>query len=485
MKNKPKLIIVLFLLAFFNQIIAQNCDCESNFNWVKKTFEENDAGFKYVIDQKGENQYLIHNHNFSEKAKATKNINECNGLLYNWLTFFRKGHIGINSIKKNDVEKTTDKKPNAEVDNWQSLNVNITEFEQYLKSKKETDFEGIWETKPYKIGIKKEGQNYLGFIIESEVQNWKKGQIKIKIDYENQSVKSTFYLRDKTPEQSISVNLIGNNYLQIGNKTLKRLNPILPTDKYIEDSFKSLLATKPYLEELNKTTLILRIPSFGGSKKEIDSVIKINKSKILKTENLIIDLRNNGGGNDSNFQEILPFLYTNPIKSIGTEFYSTKLNNQRMLDFVNKPEYGFGDDEKKWAKKGYDKLQLNLGKFISIDDDEIEKSEVKKIFLNPKNVGIIVNDRNASTTEEFLLIAKQSKKVKLFGTTTFGALDISNMYFVKSPCEEFELGYCLTKSLRIPDMAIDSKGIQPDYYLDKSIPIYKWIEHTNEILNAK
>ena len=67
----------------------------------------------------------------------------------------------------------------------------------------------------------------------------------------------------------------------------------------------------------------------------------------------------------------------------------------------------------------------------------------------------MINENCGSTTEQFLLTAKQSKKVKLFGTTTLGSLDISNMYSVNSPCGEYKLWYGLTKSFRIPEMLID------------------------------
>lgn len=62
---------------------------------------------------------------------------------------------------------------------------------------------------------------------------------------------------------------------------------------------------------------------------------------------------------------------------------------------------------------------------------------------------------------------------------------MSNVNFVKSPCNNIVLGYATSRTFRIPEMPIDDTGIQPDYYLDKSIPIYKWVEFVNEILNMK
>ena len=138
-----------------------------------------------------------------------------------------------------------------------------------------------------------------------------------------------------------------------------------------------------------------------------------------------------------------------------------------------------------WAKEQYDKLEKRLGQFVNLESSIVNIDTMKTIYSNPKNVGIIINEGNASTTEQFLLAAKQSKKVKLFGTTTMGLLDVSNLYAVKSPCNEFELGYSLSRSMRIPEMTIDNKGIQPDYYIDKSVPKYKWVDFVNEILNTK
>jgi hypothetical protein len=42
---------------------------------------------------------------------------------------------------------------------------------------------------------------------------------------------------------------------------------------------------------------------------------------------------------------------------MGVEFCSTKMNNQRMLDFINDRQYGFDDEAKKWAQEVFDKLE--------------------------------------------------------------------------------------------------------------------------------
>ena len=137
---KFKLLIALsFLVTTIS--FGQNCNCEKNFEWMKKTFEENDAGFQYVLDIKGKQAYETHNKFFLQKVRAIKQSEECTKLLYEWLTFFRAGHIAIkrlensNSISANKVAKPDN--------NWEVVHISISEFEKYLNTKKEIDYEGI------------------------------------------------------------------------------------------------------------------------------------------------------------------------------------------------------------------------------------------------------------------------------------------------------------------------------------------------------
>ena len=468
---------------------AQNCDCESNFEWVKKTFEENDAGFEYALKTKGTQAYEDHNNRILEKIKSANTIIECVPVLYEWLTFFRSGHISIKPTEQTiQMLRTSQANEPSETmlqfPDWETYSMGTEKFKSYLDNKTVYDYEGIWESKPYKIGIKKEDDKYIGFIIESGVETWTEGQVKLKFSTQENKTNSVFYMRDHSGVESENVSLIGENHLQIGDILLTRLYPQIDDNPKFTQYFRMLNADLPYTEHLNETTLYFRIPSFGGSEKQaIDSVIAADRDKILKSENLIIDIRDGSGGSDASYQELLPFMYTNPIRTVGAEFLSTKLNNQRMLDFINKPEYGFDEDTKIWFKASYEKLEKQPGEFVNLEENIVSITKYDTVYPYPKNIGIIINQQNGSTDEQFLLAAKQSKKVKLFGTTTYGTLDVSNMNFTTSPCNEFELGYCLSRSMRIPDFTIDGKGLQPDYYLDRSIPLYNWTEYVNDVLN--
>lgn len=488
MKN----ILLLFSTVLLLQANAQDCTCSSNFEWVKQTFEANDAGFSYALGIKGAEAYAQHNAVFSERVKSIQDPAECNQTLSEWLSFFRNGHIGIQPVYREAASGSesgsgpTEDDIRAQFADWEKLEVDLKEFEQYLEEKEEVDFEGIWESPPYKIGIKKQGEEYLGFVIEADGVYWTPGQIKLRISESGEETKAIYYMRDHSAEKFDEASILGNTILQMGFVTLERLAPQLESDPAVARYFRLLDAEAPFFEKVDAATALIRIPSFNGSNKPvIDSVIAANKATILQTENLIIDLRNNGGGSDRSYSELIPLLYTNPIRTVGVEMYSTKMNNQRMLDFINNPEYGFSDEEKEWAQGMYDKLEAKLGGFVNLGDERVSVETQDTVYTYPKNVGVIINENNGSTTEQFLLAAKQSTKVKLFGTTTAGVLDISNMYFLPSPCEEFQLAYSLSRSMRIPDMAIDDKGIQPDYYIADDIPAYEWVAFVSKRLKGE
>ncbi|MCB9325614.1 MAG: peptidase S41 [Lewinellaceae bacterium] len=485
MKKGILLILTIFLTYLAN---AQNCSCEDNFIWLKETFEKNDAGFQFSVDKKGEQEYQKHSDSYAQKVKSITSKQECAETLQQWLRFFREGHLSLQlngNTTSSTPEKFDSEKVKEQFNSWPTYPYKKVQFDAYISKLTEPGLEGIWSDPPYKFGIKKVADQYIGFILEADGVYWRQSQIKFRISEDNDSLSAVYYMRNHSERNFENVELVGKNHLQIGFVTLKRIAPEFKANEQdinIERQLRFQSTSAPLFEKLTDNTVILRIPSFSYSEKElIDSLIDLHFQEIISTENLIIDLRNNGGGSDASFEQILPLTYTNPIRTVGVEFLSTPLNNQRMLDFMNDPDWT--TEDKKWAEESLRKLNQHIGEFVNLDSTAVTIETFDTIYPYPKNVGIIINEGNGSTTEQFLLAAKQSKKVKLFGTTTAGVLDISNMYFTDSPCEDFKLGYSLSKSMRIPEMSIDNKGIQPDYYLDETISKFDWISFVISILN--
>jgi hypothetical protein len=499
-----KIIILIVLIQLSYNGFSQTCDCSSNLKWLTETFEKNDAGFQYVIDIKGGNSYATHNKLYAEKASKISDLNECHQLLNDWTAFFRKGHLNVqllpqsqNTMAQNapSDEEIIEKYKNSEI-----FKIEKQEFDNYInKLGNNPGFEGVWTSGPYKIGIIKDSLNsnreYVGFIVDSENPYWLKNQVKLEIfKAKDGKLSISYYMGDHSPVDFESFEFYGKNYVLAGsgndlyanpnNISLRRILPKIITNEKVERYLNLIYSNKPFIEKVSDNTLLLRIPSFNYSnKKYIDSLLNSHDNLIKRTENFIIDVRYNGGGSDASYEKITPYFYTNPIRKIGVAYLSTELNNKRMFDFMNDSDWS--DDDKKWAKESLNKLNKHIGKFVNLEESFVSVDTLKNVYPNPKNVAILINGNCGSTTEQFLLAAKQSKKVKLFGTTTAGVLDISNMYSIISPSKEFKLWYGLSKSYRIPEMTIDGKGIQPDYYFDKTIKPYEWIDKTIEILNYK
>ncbi|MEL6975797.1 MAG: peptidase S41, partial [Bacteroidota bacterium] len=151
MKTRFLLAALLLPLCIF----AQDCNCTSDFQWLKETFEKNDAGFAYALNRVGEQAYQNHNNIFREKAKDIKDSNACVTILREWLLFFRSGHLGIQMLNQSPQEAMGKVEIMERYKDSERLDVDIDAFTKYLSEKETMDYEGIWVSEPYKIGIKK------------------------------------------------------------------------------------------------------------------------------------------------------------------------------------------------------------------------------------------------------------------------------------------------------------------------------------------
>jgi C-terminal processing protease CtpA/Prc len=254
----------------------------------------------------------------------------------------------------------------------------------------------------------------------------------------------------------------------------------LSTKDKIQLAFTKPHPTLPFIEKLSDKTVYLRIPSFLTDQKiNIDSVLLKNDKLITSTPNLIIDIRNGTGGNTHSYKNIIPYLYTNTIRGMDNQYYATELNIKGYEHFAKEAS---DTSDSNYCNHVAKMMKEHLGEFITLSNQNYSTKTLDKTLPYPQRIAVICNNYNGSADEGFLLDAKQSTKVKVFGTPTMGVLDIANLASVYSPDDKFILHYGMTRSLRIPDFCIDNIGIQPDYFIDDSTKEEDWIGYTQKIL---
>ncbi|RFM35126.1 S41 family peptidase [Chitinophaga silvisoli] len=231
----------------------------------------------------------------------------------------------------------------------------------------------------------------------------------------------------------------------------------------------------PSFKILNDQTCLLTIPSarlqFKGI---IDSLLALHKERLNKTPHFIIDLRENKGGSTICFDSLLPYLYTNPIISEGATVLATEENIRNLYDVTDYPN--ISDSMKAVFRKEAAALRAHLGTAYQLwNNDTIRMNQV---FPYPQKVSLIINQNVGSSTEMFVLKARQSKKVQLFGTHTAGAVDYSDVVPYKMPCTLFALGIPSSRTLRMPAEVIDNIGIAPGVEIPESCT--DWVQYVME-----
>ncbi len=468
-----KKLIILFCM-FPVVLFAQNCNCPESFQWMKKTFEENDAGFPGVVERKGESTYKHFSDSIQSLVAGVSDKDTCLKLMNTWLHFFRNGHMGVTFQKNTKAQNKTEKEF-----------INPAEIEIYKipdnpfhpeKSVENYHFglTGIWENKFQQIGIFEDStsqdRDYVAVVLQSNVDKWKRGMVKFSIRQVDGK-----YMCDYTAND-FSYRTCPIRYSDLilrGDKIYWKRSP---ENFSTPDSLEiSLLNTqKPQFLTLDENTNLIRIPSFVYKHKSaITKLVNTHQQKLDSCETLIIDVRQNGGGSDNSFRSLLPYIYTDTIKLYMPEIRSTPKNMEAMLsrnrrNFIGKCFNFF------YMRP---RLKKNMGSFVPILNKKFKTRTYAEVKHCPQKVYIIVDDRCASSTEQFLLYAEQSSKCVIIGEQTFGAIDISNVHGVDFPNGIFRLGYAISRSLRTHERVIDGIGIEPDVTIPDSVSKYRWAHY--------
>ena len=226
-------------------------------------------------------------------------------------------------------------------------------------------------------------------------------------------------------------------------------------------------ASPPAFRILSANTALLSVPSFADQAgAAIAALLEAHGGDITERPNLIIDVRGNTGGSDWTYAPLLPLMTANTRRDVGAMLLATPANSaaNRAVCALMAPDSTQCRDAAQAASAAMDRAAA--GTFIPIPGERaLEIVQPDKVAPLPRRIGVLIDARCGSTCEEFLLAARQSFKVKLFGQSTAGSLDYSNLRPFTLPSGKRMLLYATSRSLRLPQFSVDAAGIPPDQVL--------------------
>lgn len=461
---------ILFLLIFLFSVTFAQEKTNSN-NALGKLIdytEKNYPGF----DEKSKDKILYEHFKNSllEKSKKISDSAETLSLLKEYLSFFRDRHIFFlddsNSLKLMKTDKI------------EHLKVSKQQLNKISTSK--DSLEGIWRNEEFKIGILKiKDSLYKGFVIASENKAWKANDVLFTLDTQK---KVQLFSNDLTYFDD-SYQLENPEIIRF-TKTRKNFfkdNKNQLTPEILNKKINKLFGLS--VEKITPKTTLVKLQNFDYPFVErIEKMINDNKDLIESSENLIIDLRDNGGGTTKSMTPILPYIMDGKIRSMNVEYFVSDFYISNQERYVkNLPDTDKYNEEKKNILENLIFYKKNMGKYVLAPNQKpVETENYEGNAKSPKRIVLLVNKKVASSGEVLVLLAKQSKKSKVLGTPTSGVLDYANAMISNYEYDGHSLILPTYRSLRLPDFPIDNIGIQPDIYLDKSVE--NWVNFAVEYL---
>jgi C-terminal processing protease CtpA/Prc len=222
---------------------------------------------------------------------------------------------------------------------------------------------------------------------------------------------------------------------------------------------------------LNEKTALLQLNTFANYRNPInfDKVYAeiINTYKEKKGEHLIIDLRNNEGGDTENGYKLISYFIDQPIAI-------PNINNRWAFTMADSglAKYVSNQWARQWVyKKPIYFEQLANGQYIGKKDPKFDSIKPNKNNFKT-NIYVLMGANNSSATYLFIDVLKNNKVATTIGQTSGGnqkGITASALFFMLLPNSKIEfdvplIGMDYTIAKTRPD-----SGIVPDVVVKKNI----------------
>ncbi len=449
--------------------------CLAELDWAADYASRNYSGFETKTAGDRAIAYAALLDRLRAGAAQSTTPADCDALLGKWVAFFEDGHLSVRrSVEAapgtGSAGQPTDEAIRDRFADWPRRDLTEPEARRRLASLGDgrSPIEGIWENADgaYRGVVLRDedsGDRFTMSILRADSVWWVPGQVKAIFEPgDGDEYDVRFFMRDHS-ENAWTGHVRRNALVLDGSFVWFREWPAAPDD-LPRDSIDNLLNLTFAARELEPGTILIQLPSFDRTQ-PMDSLFEAEGERIAAADRLLVDLRGNGGGSDYNYRHLIPLVYTDPIHIVSNEALATvdniRVNEQLAADTT------LADGIRTGLASSVEQMKTAEGGWYPFPD---RTHEEEAVLERPRRVDVLVDGGCASSCEQFLLAARQSRKVTIYGQPTAGILDFGNVRGASMPGGALVLYHPTTRSKRLPHHPVDGVGVPPDVAIPTGEP---------------
>lgn len=428
--SKYCLVILFTLLAI--KLPAQRCDCASQFEFVRDYFESNNPAFQKIREEpKAYRTYLARVAKLKKRIRREMSPDRCNVWFEEYVALLKDHHSGVDvKLRRLPIDfssqLTLDSFRNtSNYRSFEVLQIDSAGLVSGLSATPTSGVEGIYTNgSSITFALVKTRKNHYRGIVLKPGKFLEMGHVLLELQPG----------RDSTHFRSVyNTGLFGFSFQKVYQEIEVRDGRI-PAYGFYRLGHQSVPSPSKYeFRAVDAHTNYLRLASFDYSlKNELDSFFASIDSAIRSKPNLVIDLRDNGGGYEQCYLELMKYIATKPFKIDEVDVWVSPENTRQY-------ESSPGNEELVKRMK-----EARPFTFIPLVGNAVTEWSVDGME-SPQKVAILFNRKTASSAEGMITYAIQSSKVVTLGENSGGFLGYGNVMTAETPCGNYTLRSTTTR----------------------------------------
>lgn len=312
---------------------------------------------------------------------------------------------------------------------------------------------GTWAAPDYDIVVARDGAGFVGVVARARNSAWSAGDVAARFDMRGGEIFATLYrAADRAPLRYPAALQRDGQLLHMPPITWGRLAPGV----HSAVPFDPEKPRAPGGAAFGSRVFVLSIPSFSPEHRDaLSRILTGNDTAIRRAELLIVDLRGNEGGSSHLGYMLEPYYHATPLSQLGgPRPYPMAISSPRIVRYFERilGQMPPGNEQAMYADF-VRRLQASPGRLVpAFERPEVAAHVMARpapaaVLDGPKRVAILVDRYSVSAAEAFVIEARRSPRVRVFGENTGGSIDYQNVAM-------FQFGQgALTHVLGLPTLA--------------------------------